>query len=163
MKTDDVFVNVLIQEDRRRLGQLIQEGLREDQMTERRQTILDHYPEPEKDKQIFKDPMEFFSEIPNSGPPRAVLAVGCAGIGKSCVSKKILREWAKIKSANENQQGALQGAKQDGEGSKMPREDFVFFLEFRALNQKGDMSLQLGVKAGWLGGVAETRFTHSVI
>ena len=142
MKTDDLFVNALIQEGRRRLGQLIQEGLREDQMTERRQKLLDHYPEPEKDKRIFKDPMDLFSEIPNSGPPRAVLAVGCAGIGKSCVSKKILREWAKRKSANENKPDALQGAKKDSEGSKMPREDFVFFFEFRALNEKGDMSLK---------------------
>ena len=142
MKTDDLFVNALIQEDRRRLGQLIQEGLREDQMTQRRQKLLDHYPEPEKDKRIFKDPMDLFSEIPNSGPPRAVLAVGCAGIGKSCVSKKILREWAKRKSAQENQPDGLQGAKKDSEGTKMPREDFVFFFEFRALNEKGDMSLK---------------------
>ena len=116
LKLDDIFVNLVIQTGRKIY----------DFWDKARQEVLDSYAEPGSSITLEKAE-QIFAPYENTQDPRTILAVGRAGIGKTSLATKILRDWAN---------GALSTAHQAAKCF-----EFVFLLQFRWLNFEKDISL----------------------
>ena len=116
-KLDDFFVNLVIQ-----TGRKIYEFF-----DKARHEVLDSYAEPGSSIALDKAE-QIFAPNEDTQNPRTILAVGGAGIGKTILATKILRDWAN---------GVLSTANQAAKCF-----DFVFLLQFRWLNLKKEMSLK---------------------
>ena len=108
LKLDDIFVDLVIQ-----TGRKIYEFF-----GKARHEILDSYAEP--GSITLEKPNYLFEPNKDTQDPRTILAVGRAGIGKTILATKILRDWAN---------GVLSTANQVAKSF-----DFVFLLQFRSLN-----------------------------
>ena len=134
---DEVFVNVSIQHG------IAKQSFRK---IDERRKILDSY-HPDESK-TFDKLTEMFASSKDlketSDSPRIVLAIGRPGIGKSCLARKVVREWAEDKQATmqAEQIDETENTNENGEPSEKAEEftrriNFVFAFEFRRLNQLG--------------------------
>ena len=117
IKLDEIFVNLVIQ-----TGRKIYEFY-----GKTRREVLGSYPEPGSGITLDKA-HEIFTPNEDTQDPRAILAIGRAGIGKTLLAMKLLRDWAS---------GVLSTANQG-----LKRFEFVFLLEFKWLNFEKVVSLK---------------------
>ena len=116
LKLDDIFVDLVIQTGRKIY----------DFFDKARHEVLASYAKPGSSITLGKAE-QIFAPNEDKQDPRTILAVGRAGIGKTILATKILRDWAN---------GVLSTANQAAKSF-----DFVFLLQFRWLNFEKDIPL----------------------
>ena len=136
LQLDDIFVKLVIQ-----TGRKIYEF-----SNKARHEILDSYAEPGSSITLEKAE-DLFEPNEDTQDPRTILAVGRAGIGKTILVTKILRDWAN---------GVLSTANQAAKSF-----DFVFLLQFRSLNfDKGIPLMELLKRSPYSINFTDEIFQH---
>ena len=122
-RTDDIFTNLLIQHGRKALH-------KKDMRSSRRKELLDYYGQVSNTR--VKSCEEIFICSTDRGHnPKSILLTGKAGIGKTLLCQKLLRDWADDKLF------------QSQESLQTPDIKFAYLLTFRQLNLLGNDQFSL--------------------
>ena len=115
-KTDEIFINVLIQEGRKPVYQ---------EHNFERENCLNRYAQV-RGNRIQSSQEIFASNADDEENPKSIILTGKAGIGKTLFCQKLIRDWAEDTLFHTRNVGSV------------PDFKFVYLLTFRQLNLLGD-------------------------